>query len=95
MDQLFTLLWLFIGGATYLLACAGFGAYVADQKGRSRLEGALFGFVLGPFGVVAEGTLPILKRKLPATNADEEDDGWDDIDRRITEQYQPQPRKPL
>jgi hypothetical protein len=94
MEQLSTLVWLFIGGAIYFFACAGFGAYVADQKGRSRLEGMLFGFVLGPFGVIAEGTLPTLKPKPSATNAEEEDDGWEDIERRIAEQYQPQPRKP-
>jgi hypothetical protein len=94
MEQLSTLVWLFIGGAIYFIACAGFGAYVADQKGRSRLEGMLFGFVLGPFGVVAEGTLPTLKPKLSTTN-DEEDDEWGkEIARRIAEQYQPQPGKP-
>lgn len=35
------------------------GQYVASQKRRSRIEGALLG-ILGPFGVIIEALLPTL-----------------------------------
>ena len=56
----------------YLIACGGFGAYVADQKGRSSLEGFLFGALLDPIGVVAVGTLPNIDK--PRAGFDEEED---------------------
>jgi hypothetical protein len=70
----------------YLLVCGGFGAYVAHQKGRSRLEGFLFGLILGPIGVVAVGTLPTLERTAPA--AEEEEHEGEEIARRIAERFQ-------
>ncbi|MDR3582532.1 MAG: hypothetical protein P4L67_04635 [Candidatus Pacebacteria bacterium] len=39
------------------------GAYVAKQKGRSTTEGAVFGFLLGPFGVLIELMLPTIEAK--------------------------------
>jgi hypothetical protein len=52
-----------------ILACllvgvvsTGAGAYISLQKGRPAIEGAILGFVLGPFGVVAAAGLPDLRR---------------------------------
>jgi len=59
MDQLSSY-WvlMLVGAGVYVLICGGFGAYVANEKGRSGLEGFLFGFLLGPIGVVAAACLP-------------------------------------
>jgi hypothetical protein len=78
-----------VSAGIYLLVCGGFGAYVADQKGRSGLEGFLFGLILGPIGIVAIGTMPTLERTVIAI---EEEEG-EDIGHRIAEQYQPRPQK--
>lgn len=40
------------------LAMGALGSYVARQKGRASGEGFLFGFMLGPLGVIVEGVLP-------------------------------------
>ena len=40
------------------LVLAGFGAYVAGQKQRDPIEGAIFGFLLGPIGIVIVALLP-------------------------------------
>jgi hypothetical protein len=63
MDQISTF-WIctIVGAGGYALICGGFGAYVADMKGRSKLEGLLFGFFLGPIGVVAAACLPDLRK---------------------------------
>jgi hypothetical protein len=82
-------LWALAG--IYLLVCGGFGAYVAHQKGRSGLEGFLFGLILGPIGVAAVGTLPTLERTTLA--AEEADDEGDEIGRRISERFQARPPK--
>lgn len=42
---------------------AGLGAYVADQKGRPRGEGALLGALFGPVGCLCEGLLPAARRE--------------------------------
>ena len=50
-----------------------FGQYVADQKGRSALEGFLFGFLLGPLGLIIVACLPTMtaeERKRRADHAD-------------------------
>jgi hypothetical protein len=44
--------------ALFWLACAAMGAYVSHAKGRSPIEGVLFGFALGPLGVVVAALLP-------------------------------------
>jgi hypothetical protein len=62
-----------------------------QPKDRPRLEGVLFGLLLGPIGVVAEGTMATVKRNASATDEEEEDD--DEIGRRVAEQFQPPPRK--
>jgi hypothetical protein len=62
----------------YLLVCGGFGAYVAVEKGRSGLEGFLFGLILGPIGVVAVGTLPTVER-MPAVRSALLDDDEDKV----------------
>jgi hypothetical protein len=41
-----------------LLVCGGFGAYVADSRGRPGIEGFVFSAVLGPIGVIVAGLLP-------------------------------------
>jgi hypothetical protein len=75
----------------YLLVCGGFGAYAAHQKGRSRVEGFVFGLFLGPIGVVAVGTMPTLGRTTPM--AEIVDEEGEEIDRRIAERFQPRPPK--
>ena len=52
MDRLFELHWTLVGGGIYLLVCGGLGALIAYQNRRSILEGFLFGFFLGPIGIV-------------------------------------------
>jgi hypothetical protein len=42
------------------LGCASLGGYVAACKGRSPLEGAIFGGSLGPIGVLVEVLLPTI-----------------------------------
>lgn len=42
------------------LAMAGFGSYVATAKGRSFYEGAAFGLVLGPLGILIVALLPTI-----------------------------------
>jgi hypothetical protein len=37
------------------------GAYVANQKGRSTTEGAVFGFLFGPFGILIVLLLPTIE----------------------------------
>jgi hypothetical protein len=41
-----------------LACCAGLGAYVSSVRGRSPAEGAIFGLLLGPFGVIVAALLP-------------------------------------
>jgi hypothetical protein len=48
------------------LVCSGFGAYVAEAKGRSVVEGMIFGSLLGPFGVIAAACLPNQRTAPPA-----------------------------
>jgi hypothetical protein len=55
-------IWTIVGAGGYALVCGGFGAYVADKKDRSRFEGFMFGFFLGPIGVVAAACLPDLRK---------------------------------
>ncbi len=40
------------------IICGSLGVYIATQKGRNEWEGLLFGFLLGPFGVIIEALLP-------------------------------------
>lgn len=40
------------------VGCAGFGAYVAKERRRSLVEGAIFGGLLGPLGVLIEVLMP-------------------------------------
>lgn len=52
--------WLILIGILLVvgLLMAGCGAYVAGQKRRDPIEGALFGFFLGPLGIVIVALLP-------------------------------------
>jgi len=55
-----------VWGTTVLVAvvlallCAGIGSYISYQKGRSEAEGALFGFFLGPLGLLIAAMLPTI-----------------------------------
>src|SRR5262245_53900736 len=51
----------------------GFGLYVASSKNRSPTEGFLFGFFLGPLGVLVEALLPDGEASAPASTDDAED----------------------
>ena len=42
--------------------CGGIGSYVARAKGRLAVEGLLFGFLLGPIGVLIEVLMPTVSR---------------------------------
>ena len=46
--------------ALYPFICAAFGGHTAAEKGRSWQEGALFGFFMGPLGVIAVACLPMV-----------------------------------
>jgi hypothetical protein len=53
-----------------ILACVGYlagmlvaGAYTANEKGRSLGEGAVFGVLFGPLGLLIVACLPTVERK--------------------------------
>ena len=48
----------FIGGAILLLLVTACGWYVAIQKGRHPVEGIIFGFLMGPLGLILVACLP-------------------------------------
>jgi hypothetical protein len=61
--------------STLLVLCAvdaflmaGLGACVARLRDRPPIEGALLGFVFGPFGVLVEGLLPARSRGYSAVH---------------------------
>jgi hypothetical protein len=54
-----------------LVVSMGLGIYIAQEKGRSAGEGALFGFLLGPLGVLIEACMPTLEIP-PARRGSEE-----------------------
>lgn len=51
------LFWIAVLGAAALVFGL-FGAWVADQRGRSPLEGLVVGALFGPLGVLVEALLP-------------------------------------
>lgn len=51
------------------LVCTAFGAWIAGQKNRDPIEGAILGGVFGPFGVLIEALLPT--KALTAANRPE------------------------
>ena len=44
---------------------AAFGVWVAAQKDRSLVEGAILGLLFGPVGVIVEACLPCPDRRVP------------------------------
>ena len=81
--------WALIVAPVYLLVCGGFSAYLAYQKGRSLLEGFLFGLILGPIGIAAVGLRPkATRRRLRPRERGEQNE----ISRLIAKRYPPQPR---
>jgi hypothetical protein len=54
--------WTGAGAGIYVLICGALGAYASDERGRSGLEGFMFGLFLGPMGVVAAACMPIKER---------------------------------
>lgn len=64
----------------YAVIFGALGSYIADQKGRSTVEGTLFGVFLGPIGLLIVAALPAQaverQRQPPAA----EDDSPDRID---------------
>lgn len=50
--------WLGLGLLLWACLWGGFGAYVANQKGRSEGEGMIFGALLGPIGLLIVAILP-------------------------------------
>jgi len=53
------------------LLCAFMGAYVAQCKGRVGMEGAVFGFALGPIGILIEALMPSVARAQPSSSEPE------------------------
>ena len=45
-----------------MFATACFGTWVAEQKGRSQVEGMILGITLGMFGILIEALLPARRR---------------------------------
>jgi hypothetical protein len=41
-----------------ILLCSLLGVYIAGQKGRSTIEGFVFGLLLGPIGLIIVACLP-------------------------------------
>lgn len=50
-----------IVGLAWLAAGPLVGWWIAEEKGRSGVEGAVLGFFLGPIGWVVEGLLPVVR----------------------------------
>jgi len=50
------------GALIYFTVFGLAGSYVAEQNGRSLLEGVCFGLVFGPLGLVIEACLPTQQR---------------------------------
>ena len=46
----------------WFIVFGGFGLYVAIEKGRSELEGMVFGILLGPIGLLIVACLPVDRR---------------------------------
>ncbi len=63
--------WTIAGTVVYALICGAFAAYASDERGRSGLEGFMFGLFLGPMGVIAAACMPVRER-LPARLSFEE-----------------------
>lgn len=61
------------------------GLYIASQKGRSETEGFLFGFLLGPFGVVLVALLPTKEKGSRQVKFHEgpKDEDWEAIRDRM------------
>lgn len=49
------------------------GVYVADQKNRPRLEGALFGLFMGPLGLIVVACLPNVRQSKSRVSHDREE----------------------
>ena len=59
MDMLSAIpLWRLVCLGICMLLCGAFAAYVADQKGRSGVDGFVLGFILGPIGIAWEFLRP-------------------------------------
>lgn len=51
---------LFLAFVGFMVGMSYLGAWVAKQKGRPRYEGFILGGLMGPFGVIVEGLLPVI-----------------------------------
>lgn len=71
-----------LGGFAVWCMFAGVGWYIAVQKGRPALEGALFGFFLGPIGFIIEACMPTIATPQSAIKQARED-GVDDVDNPV------------
>jgi hypothetical protein len=55
-----------------LLVFGLFGAWVAEEKGRSGIEGFFLGLLFGPLGVLVEALLPVIQNPTPPVLSREE-----------------------
>jgi hypothetical protein len=53
-----TLIGLIIGIVVYCMICGGYGQHIAIEKSRDPNEGAAFGIVFGPFGLLLLVLMP-------------------------------------
>jgi hypothetical protein len=72
--------WTLFDGATFMLACDGFGSYAATEKNRHWLEGFLFGAAFGTFGVIVAACMPTMGTPgWQSTKRDEDEDEHVDV----------------
>lgn len=62
MDGMSLLLFALTMSVGVAIVCGSIGVYVATQKGRGEGEGFLFGFFLGPLGLILLALLPNKER---------------------------------
>jgi hypothetical protein len=75
-----------IGLSIVVMLTAALGAYASVAKGRPPIEGAIFGFLLGPIGVIVASAMPEIRR--PSLESADDEDGPVDVDAwDVSEQY--------
>jgi hypothetical protein len=67
-------LWISGGAIVYAIAMGFVGGYVAEEKGRSTTEGALFAIFFGPLGLILEACMPTLGEMTVEINREEDEE---------------------
>jgi hypothetical protein len=66
--------WIAVGIVVYEIVMGFVGAYVAEEKGRSTAEGALFAIFFGPLGLILEACMPTRARLAVEPSQEEEEE---------------------